>query len=94
MLPFVLLLTAGYLAYLLYERWANQRARRSFQHVIHVSGIRGKTSTCRLIDAHLRGAGYRVFTKTTGSTPSTSAWTGWSAGSAAWAPPTSRSSSG
>lgn len=69
MLPFVLLLTAAYLAYLLYERWANERARRSFLHVIHVSGIRGKTSTCRLIDAHLRGAGYKVFTKTTGSTP-------------------------
>lgn len=69
MLTFVLVATGAYLVYLLYERWANDRARRSFQHVIHVNGIRGKTSVCRLIDAHLRGAGYRVFTKTTGSTP-------------------------
>ena len=69
MLIFILIVTGGYLLYLLYERWANERARASFRYVIHVNGIRGKTSVCRLIDAHLRGAGYRVFTKTTGSTP-------------------------
>ena len=69
MLPVVAALFLGYLAYLFYEKWANDRAVRSFQHIIHVNGIRGTTSVCRLIDAHLRGAGYRVFTKTTGSTP-------------------------
>lgn len=69
MLILIGLLTTGYLAWLLWEKWANDRALKSFQHVIHVNGIRGKTSVCRLTDAHLRGAGYRVFTKTTGSTP-------------------------
>ena len=67
MLVLGLLLLAGYLAFLLWEKRANDRALRSFRHVIHVSGIRGKTGVCRLLDAHLRGAGLRVFTKTTGS---------------------------
>ncbi|MCI6255145.1 MAG: poly-gamma-glutamate synthase PgsB [Clostridiales bacterium] len=69
MLVFSLILLAGYLAWLLYEAYANRRALRSFQHVIHVNGIRGKTTTCRLIDAHLRQAGFKVFTKTTGTAP-------------------------
>lgn len=64
-----LLLLTGYLIFLLWEKRENDRALRSFRHVIHVSGIRGKTGVCRLLDAHLRGAGYRVFTKTTGSVP-------------------------
>lgn len=63
-----ILLTA-YLAFLVWEKRANDRALKSFRYVIHVNGIRGKTGVSRLIDAHLRGAGYRVFTKTTGSTP-------------------------
>lgn len=63
------LLLIGYLAFLVWEKRANDRALASFRYVIHVNGIRGKTGVCRLIDAHLRGAGYRVFTKTTGSTP-------------------------
>lgn len=69
MLPFALLLAAAYLAFLLWEKQTNDRALRSFRHVIHVNGIRGKTGVCRLLDAHLRGAGFRVFTKTTGSVP-------------------------
>ena len=69
MLALIILLTTGYLCYLLWEKWANDRALKSFRYIIHVNGIRGKTGVCRLIDAHLRGAGYRVFTKTTGSTP-------------------------
>ena len=69
MLTLVLILTIGYLAWLFWEKRANDLALKSFRYVIHVNGIRGKTGTCRLIDAHLRGAGYRVFTKTTGSTP-------------------------
>lgn len=69
MLTLILLLTTGYLGYLLWEKWANGRALKSFRYIVHVNGIRGKTGVCRLIDAHLRGAGYRVFTKTTGSTP-------------------------
>lgn len=69
MLYAALLLTAGYLLFLIWERRENERALASFRCVIHVNGIRGKTSVCRMIDAHLRGAGFRVFTKTTGSTP-------------------------
>ena len=68
MLVFSLLLTAGYLVWLFYEGYAARRARRSFRHVIHVNGIRGKTAT-RLLDAHLRRGGYKVFTKTTGTAP-------------------------
>lgn len=69
MLVFSLILLAGYLSWLIWEAQMNRRARKSFRHVIHVNGIRGKTTTCRLIDAHLRQAGYRVFTKTTGTEP-------------------------
>lgn len=69
MLILIGILTIGYLAWLIWEKWANDRALKSFRYIVHVNGIRGKTGTCRLIDAHLRGAGFRVFTKTTGSTP-------------------------
>ena len=55
-----------YFLYLILEYRANALARRSFLHVIHVNGIRGKTGTCRTLDALLR-AKYRVFTKTTGT---------------------------
>ncbi len=47
------------------KRW-NDRCLSSLRAVIHVNGIRGKTSTCRLLDAALRGR-YRVMTKTTGT---------------------------
>ena len=66
---YVAILTVIYIAYLIYEKKSNDRYLSSFKYVIHVNGIRGKTSVCRLIDANLRGAGYKVFTKTTGSTP-------------------------
>lgn len=55
-----------YFLYLFLEHRANARARSSFLHVIHVNGIRGKTGTCRTLDAVLR-AKYKVFTKTTGT---------------------------
>lgn len=48
------------------ENIINRRCLKSFQAVIHVNGIRGKTSTCRYIDSALRTR-YRVFTKTTGT---------------------------
>lgn len=48
------------------EKRRNDRALSSFRAIIHVNGIRGKTSTCRLLDAALRTR-YRVFTKTTGT---------------------------
>ena len=59
----------AYLAWLMTENWRARRNRASFAHVIHVNGIRGKSSVCRLIDAGLRAGGLRVFTKTTGTCP-------------------------
>lgn len=58
---FILLLT-----YFIIENIVNQRCLSSFKTVIHVNGIRGKTSTCRYIDSALRKK-YKVFTKTTGT---------------------------
>lgn len=69
MLLLAMLLTLSYIVYLIYEKRSNDKHLSKFKYVIHVNGIRGKTSVCRLIDANLRGAGYRVFTKTTGSSP-------------------------
>lgn len=69
MLAAVLILTAGYLAYLIWEKRTNDACLAGFRWVIHVNGVRGKSSVCRMLDAHLRGAGFRVFTKTTGTAP-------------------------
>lgn len=69
MLQVALVLVIGYIVGLIWEKRSNDKALASFKHVIHVNGIRGKTSVCRLLDAHLRGGGFKVFTKTTGTTP-------------------------
>ncbi|HOR13965.1 MAG TPA: poly-gamma-glutamate synthase PgsB, partial [Clostridia bacterium] len=61
---------ALYLGYLVYERFVLNKCRKCIKHIIHINGIRGKTGTARLIDAGLREAGLRVFTKTTGNIPS------------------------
>ena len=58
------------LAYLVWLVWEKQRAcrnRLALRHVVHVNGIRGKSSVSRLIDAGLRAGGLRVLTKTTGT---------------------------
>lgn len=60
-----------YLLYLIYEQYEGKRNRDKFIHVIHVNGTRGKSSTTRLIDAGLRGGDYKIFSKTTGSSPMT-----------------------
>ena len=62
-------LCAAYLLYLAGEKLLLSRCRSSFVHVIHVNGIRGKSSTVRLIDAGLRGGGVRVLSKSTGTLP-------------------------
>ena len=59
-------LFAVVLCYFYIENRINRACLASFRAVIHVNGIRGKTSTCRPIDAALRTR-YRVFTKTTGT---------------------------
>jgi len=60
---------AVYLLWLVREKRRACRDRAALKHVIHVNGIRGKSSVSRLIDAGLRAGGLRVFTKTTGSCP-------------------------
>lgn len=57
------------LTYLALERRRALQNRRKLQHVIHVNGIRGKSTVARLIDAGLRAGGFRVFCKTTGTVP-------------------------
>lgn len=54
------------LLYFIIEKRRNEACLASFKAVIHVNGIRGKTSTCRYLDAALRSR-YKVFTKTTGT---------------------------
>ena len=62
-------LLAVILTYLALERRRALQNRNKLQHVIHVNGIRGKSTVTRLIDAGLRAGGFRVFCKTTGTVP-------------------------
>ncbi len=59
------------LAYLILERRQALRDRAALKHVVHVNGIRGKSTVTRLIEAGLRAGGWRVFCKTTGTLPMT-----------------------
>ena len=64
-----IVLAVGYFDYLIIESIRNKRIRNRFKYVIHVNGIRGKSTTTRLIDAGLRKCGFKVFSKTTGTVP-------------------------
>lgn len=59
------------LIYLALEQRRALRDRGKLHHVVHVNGIRGKSTTTRLIDAGLRAGGWKVFCKTTGTVPMT-----------------------
>ena len=59
------------LAYLALEQRRALRDRAKLTHVVHVNGIRGKSTVTRLIDAGLRAGGWKVFCKTTGTVPMT-----------------------
>ncbi|MBO5339719.1 MAG: poly-gamma-glutamate synthase PgsB [Oscillospiraceae bacterium] len=67
------LIAAGLLVVILtclaLERRRALQNRKKLQHVIHVNGIRGKSTVTRMIDAGLRAGGFRVFCKTTGTVP-------------------------
>ena len=65
------ILALGYFDYIVIEKALTTKKRNSFKYVIHVNGIRGKSTTTRLIDAGLRNLGYKVYTKTTGTLPYT-----------------------
>lgn len=58
-----------FIIYLFLERKNNLKKRKSFKYLIHVNGIRGKSTVTRLIDAGVRAGGYKVFTKITGTSP-------------------------
>lgn len=59
------------LAYLALEQHRALADRKRLTHVVHVNGIRGKSTVTRLIDAGLRAGGWKVFCKTTGTVPMT-----------------------
>lgn len=54
---------------LIYEKISLEKARKKIDIVIHVNGIRGKSTVSRLIDAGLRDGEKRIFTKVTGTEP-------------------------
>ncbi|KUK86085.1 MAG: Capsule biosynthesis protein CapB [candidate division TA06 bacterium 34_109] len=60
----IFILTLGIL-----ENYFHQQRIKKIPIRIHVNGIRGKSTTVRLIAATLREAGYQVLAKTTGTTP-------------------------
>ncbi|MDY2981699.1 MAG: poly-gamma-glutamate synthase PgsB [Fusobacterium sp.] len=66
---FILILISMYFGYLFYEKMMTEKRRKKLKYVIHINGIRGKSTTSRLIDAGMRARGYKVFTKITGTSP-------------------------
>jgi poly-gamma-glutamate synthase PgsB/CapB len=58
-----------YIIYLIFEKLILNKNRKKLKYIIHINGIRGKSTVCRLIDAGLRAGGYKVFTKVTGTSP-------------------------
>lgn len=67
----IILLSALWMGYLIWEAVRNRKARACLRHVVHVNGTRGKSTVSRLIEAGLRAGGVRVFCKTTGTDPMT-----------------------
>lgn len=65
----VAIASLSYLCYLCIEAIQIRKLRKRLKKVIHINGIRGKSTVSRLVDAGLRSAGYKVFTKTTGTSP-------------------------
>ena len=65
----IIILSLLYILYLCFEYRYLKYHRKKIQYVIHINGTRGKSTVCRLLDAGLRSGGYRVFTKTTGTSP-------------------------
>ena len=58
-----------YIFYVIIERLLINYYRKKIPLIIHINGIRGKSTTTRLIDAGLRNCGLKVFSKTTGTIP-------------------------
>ncbi|MDO5028301.1 MAG: poly-gamma-glutamate synthase PgsB [Bacillota bacterium] len=69
--PVILALVLIEIGYLIYEDYKNKRNRKKLKALIHVNGIRGKSTVTRLIHSGLKAKGARVFAKTTGTLPMT-----------------------
>lgn len=67
----ICLLAAAYLTLLLAEAFQARQDRARLAHIIHINGIRGKSSTARLITAGLAAGGIPTWCKTTGTDPLT-----------------------
>ena len=67
----LLCLALLYLGYVIAEKFIIEKRRKKLKMVVHVNGIRGKSTVTRMIDAGIRGCGYKVFSKTTGTLPMT-----------------------
>ena len=65
----IIAVLAVYGIWLSIESLRAKRDRAVLRHVIYVNGTRGKSTVTRMIDAGLRGMGYRVLSKTTGTVP-------------------------
>ncbi|QQB73275.1 poly-gamma-glutamate synthase PgsB [Fusobacterium canifelinum] len=65
----IIILSLLYILYLFFEKINLDKNRKNLKYIIHINGIRGKSTVSRLIDAGLRVGGYKVFTKTTGTSP-------------------------
>ncbi|QQS86796.1 poly-gamma-glutamate synthase PgsB [Fusobacterium canifelinum] len=65
----IIILSLLYILYLFFEKINLDKNRKNLKYIIHINGIRGKSTVSRLIDAGLRAGGYKVFTKTTGTSP-------------------------
>lgn len=64
-----IVLVVLYFAFLVWEKLYYSSLRKKIKLVIHVNGIRGKSTTTRLIASGLKECGYKVFAKTTGTIP-------------------------
>lgn len=65
----LIVLSVLYIAYVIAEYYYNAAKRKKILKVIHVNGIRGKSTVTRLIDAGIREFGFSVVSKTTGTVP-------------------------
>lgn len=63
-LPIILLMI-----YFFIETYITRHHRNKIKYVIHVNGIRGKSTIVKMVDSILREAGYSTYAKTTGTRP-------------------------
>ncbi|MFK4784761.1 poly-gamma-glutamate synthase PgsB [Fusobacterium sp. MFO224] len=64
-----LLFIVIYFFKIIFEKKELQKNKSKIKTIIHVNGIRGKSTVSRLIDAGLRNGENKVFTKVTGTSP-------------------------